>query len=336
MRKIRTGIIGLGRLGSRHAQDIAFQIPEAELAAACSVVPQELELARSWGVPLLYDNYSQMIQEADIDAVAIVSPSPLHADHIIEALEAGKHVFVEKPLAVTVEDCLRVEAAVAAHPDQVFFLGFMRRYDPSYAEAKRKIQAGEIGKPFLFRGVSCDPDSAIDGFIRFAPTSGGNYLDMAIHDIDLMLWFMEDDVRTIAACGGAYKHPEVAAYGGDNAFAMMQFKNGATAFLHAGRTAAHGYQVETEIVGTEGSIRIAGIPRKDALEIYNHHGVVVECQQHFSERFTEAFLIEKRDFYRCIREKTQPAITAHDGTRATRIGFAATKAYETGKLLILE
>ncbi|MGL6202642.1 MAG: Gfo/Idh/MocA family oxidoreductase [Lachnospiraceae bacterium] len=134
-------------------------------------------------------NYSEMIKQACLDAVVIVSISAAHAEQIVEAMEAGLHVFSEKPMGVSLAECERVEQCVEAHPDLKFQLGFMRRFDPSYMEAKRKIDAGELGKPFLFKSTSNDPLATIDGFLSYATHSGGPWLDMSVHDIDLALWY---------------------------------------------------------------------------------------------------------------------------------------------------
>ena len=134
MKKVRIGIVGLGRLGRAHANNLAFGVPAAELVAACSVVPAELEYAKTeLGVAKTYADFGEMCQDPDIDAVVIVSPSTFHPEQISLALKAGKHIFCEKPLAVTLDECYATEKEVEQYPDLVFMLGFMRRYDPSYA-----------------------------------------------------------------------------------------------------------------------------------------------------------------------------------------------------------
>ncbi|MEY8375113.1 Gfo/Idh/MocA family oxidoreductase [Lachnospiraceae bacterium 56-18] len=140
-----------------HARNLAFKIPNAELTAACSIVPAELEYAREeLGVTDVYEDYREMLARADIDAVAIVTTSGEHCWQIAAALDAGKHVFTDKPLGVTVEECRLAEAAVERHPESVFFLGFMRRYDPSYAYAKKKIEEGVIGTPYMVKAAGID------------------------------------------------------------------------------------------------------------------------------------------------------------------------------------
>ena len=152
MKDIKVGIVGLGRLGSVHAQNLAFKIPGCKLVAACSLEQKELDWAKDYlKVEYTTTDYKKMVDEADIEAVVIVSSSPEHCWMIEYALDAGKHVFTDKPLGCSLEECKRAEAAVERHPDKLFFLGFMRRYDPSYADAKAQIDAGHIGKPYLVK-----------------------------------------------------------------------------------------------------------------------------------------------------------------------------------------
>lgn len=336
MKKSRVGIVGLGRLGFHHAQDLMFRIPEVELVAACSIVPAELEKVASWGLEGVYSDYSEMIQKANLDAVFIVSISSVHAEQIMEAMEAGLHVFSEKPMGVSLEECEKVEKCVEAHPELKFQLGFMRRFDPSYMEAKRRIEAGELGKPFLFKSTSNDPLATIDGFLNYAPHSGGPWLDMSVHDIDLALWFLGSEVETIYAIGGGYLYPELEKCGcADNACALLKFKNGAMAQMHVGYSSPHGYQVETEIYGEGKNIRISAVPAKNRIQTYNRDGVLVECDPSWPLRFNEAFLAEKQEFIKCVIEDRTPTVGAKDGTASTRVALAATKAFETGELVHL-
>jgi myo-inositol 2-dehydrogenase/D-chiro-inositol 1-dehydrogenase len=129
-----------------------------------------------------------MLKDKSLDAIFLCTPSGLHVSQIEAGLKAGVHVFSEKPLGVTVAECEHAENVVAAHPDQVFMLGFMRRYDESYAYAKKLIDEGRIGTPFMVRAYGLDPEALVAGAIKFAPTSGGIFLDMAVHDIDLANW----------------------------------------------------------------------------------------------------------------------------------------------------
>ena len=212
----------------------------------------------------------------------------------------------------------------------------MRRYDSSYAYAKKKIQEGAIGKPYMVKAIGIDPEALVEGSIKFAATSGGIFLDMAIHDIDLMRWFLEDEPTEVYALGATFKHPEFQAVGDDEtAVATYKFKNGGIGVIHVGRTAPHGYHVETEIIGTEGSIRISPIPEKNLAMLYNSNGVVTECVEGFPERFAAAYLAEMQEFIDCICENRKPGVSVYDGTKSTAIGFGTTEAWKSGKVVAL-
>lgn len=335
MKKIKFGMVGLGRLGIKHAENIAFKIPQAELTAVCAIEEDRIkDVQNKWGVPYGYTEYDEMIKNEELDAVFLCSPSHLHCEQIEKALEAGLHVFSEKPLGTTLEECRRAEAAIERHPDKVFMLGFMRRYDPSYVYAKKMIDEGKIGKPFLFRGYSQDPESAIEGAIAYAGHSGGQFIDMAVHDIDLARWLLAAEPVQTWGIGGCYKHEEFGEHkDGDNVSALMKFENDAMAFIFAGRTAPHGYNVETEIIGTEGILRIANVPQKNLVEVLDPTGVRKECSQDFLERFEQAYVDELQEFVNCIVEEKKPEVTVYDGTKTTVVAYACKESFETGKLI---
>lgn len=239
MKELRVGIAGLGRLGRVHAANLAHKIPGAVLTAACAPGADSQAYARQeLGLEKVYGDFREMVADPELDAVAIVSPSGEHCWQIEAALDAGKHVFSEKPLGVTMEQCLQAEAAVARHPELVCMLGFMRRYDKSYAYAKEKITAGAIGTPYLVKSTGIDPEAVVEGAIRYSGTSGGIFLDSAIHDMDLMRWFLDSEAAEVYAMGCTFKHPEFKAAGDDEtAVAVYKFENGAMGMVHVGRTA---------------------------------------------------------------------------------------------------
>lgn len=335
MRKIKTGIVGLGRLGRIHAQNLALRLPQADLTAVCSLSIDELQNAKKeLGVNNCYTDFHKMIKEASIEALVIASNSDQHCDQVVEALEAGLHVFCEKPLGVNMEECKKCESAVNLYPQKVFMLGFMRRFDPSYQYADKKIKEGYIGKPVLFRSYSVDPVHAIKGSLAYLPYSAGQFLDMAIHDIDLARWLLNCEPKTVFAMGGCYAYKEFADFeDGDNVSALMQFENDTMVFLFAGRTAPHGYNIETEIIGTEATLRIGSVPQKNLVELLDSTGIRRECSQSFPERFSQAFEDEMKEFLNCIIEERKPEITVYDGIRANYIAELATKSFRENKLI---
>ncbi len=338
MKKIRIGSVGLGRLGKTHAENILYRIPNAELKAVCSVVKSEVdEFQAKWGIEYVYTDFNEMLKNSELDAIFIASSSNVHCRHIEDALNAGFHVFSEKPLGVTIDEVLRVEKIVNSHKDRVFMLGFMRRFDPSYAYAKKLIEDGKIGDPFLIRCYGLDPVKAVQGAIAFAENSGGIFLDMAIHDLDLSRWYLNDEPETVFAVGGCFSYSEFAKYNDvDNAAALIQFKSGKIGMFYAGRTCAHGYHVETEIVGTKGSLRIGTVPEKNLTTVFDETGAVRSCSEGFIERFEKAYLLEVQEFVDCIQESRKPDVVVKDGVMSTIAAYACKESFEKKNLVHLK
>lgn len=335
MKTINFGIVGFGRLGKRHAENIASRVSNAQLKAVCSIVDSELEEAKEKfpGVKT-YKEYSEFLQNEELDAIFIASSSTEHCSQIEEALRKGFHVFSEKPLGVTLEEVKKVEKIVNSYKDQVFMLGFMRRYDKSYADAKRKIDEGLIGKPFLVRCYGLDPVKAVQGAIAFSKNSGGLFLDMAIHDLDLARWFLGSEPKSVYAIGGCFAYEEFKKYNdSDNGTALMQFENDTMGIFYAGRTCTHGYHIETEIIGTKGALRIGTVPEKNLVTIFNDSGVLQECVGGFLERFEEAYVAEVQEFVNCILEGRAPAVGVEDGVKSTEMAYGCKESFENKNLV---
>lgn len=336
MKKIRIGSIGLGRLGYEHAVNIATRVSGAELKALCDVDKEKLrDVAGQLGVEQTYEDYEQMCKNPELDAICIVSPSAMHTEHIQIALENGKHVFCEKPLDTTVEKCREAEQIVSGYPEQVFMLGFMRRYDYSYRKAKEKIERGDIGRIVLIRAYTQDPIATIESTLKFAPHSGGQFLDMCVHDIDLCNWFTGGQKpKELWAVGGCFAYPQYREWNdGDNVSCLIQYEDETMAFLFAGRAAAHGCNVETEIIGTKGTLRIGSVGTDSMLEVLSENGVCRECHPDFMYRWHDAYIAEMEEFVNCIREGRKPGVTVYDGTLASETAYRCKESFETGKKL---
>ncbi|MEY8877369.1 MAG: Gfo/Idh/MocA family oxidoreductase [Leptothrix sp. (in: b-proteobacteria)] len=334
---LRVGIAGLGRLGQRHAQALAFDTRHVQLVAACSPVAAELDFARSeLGVERLHADFDAFIADPAIDAVVLVTPTDLHANQTIAALRAGKHVFVEKPLALNVADCERVLAVAQqmslTHPQQVAMVGFVRRFDPSYQAAAASVEAGDIGRPFLVRSQTCDQNDPDGFFVRFAPTSGGIFMDCSVHDIDLARWLLGRPKATRAFASGTIAlHPALAACGDvDNGLAIVEFEGGARAVFYASRTMAHGHETSTEVIGTAGKLVVGANAALDRVVRSDAHGVRHAVLPDFHARFAEAFSREIDAFVAACRGEAPLTLTLTDALEATRIGLAITRSLHSG------
>jgi myo-inositol 2-dehydrogenase/D-chiro-inositol 1-dehydrogenase len=336
---LRIGIAGIGRMGQRHAMNLAHRTLGAQLVAACSPVAGELEWAREkLDVRHLYRDYKEMLAHPGLDAVYLVTPTSLHAEQIIQALQAGKHVFSEKPLALNVADCLKVEQEAAKYPQLKVLIGFVRRFDPSYRAAHDKVRSGLIGRPFLVRSQTADQNDPSGFFVRFAPTSGGAMLDMSVHDIDVARWFLgAGGARRVYAAGTIAIHQGLAECGDvDNGVAICEFGDGQIACFYASRTMAHGHETLSEIIGTQGRLMVGQNPRVDRVEISDAGGVRNECTPTFYERFAESFQLEAQAFVDTVLGDLPAPLTLRDATEATRIGIALTESLRSGRAVELD
>jgi myo-inositol 2-dehydrogenase/D-chiro-inositol 1-dehydrogenase len=334
---LRVGIAGLGRMGRRHAENLAHRVPGAALVAACSPVADERAWAeRELGVRETHADYAALLA-SDIDAVFLVTPTTLHAQQIVDALHAGKHVFSEKPLSLDLDLCRRVEAEAARFPRLKVMIGFVRRFDRSYADAQAKVASGAIGAPFLVRSQTLDKHDPSGFFVRFSATSGGIFLDMSVHDIDSARWLLGNPAPLrVFATGTVAVHEGLRQYGDvDNGVAVCEFEGGKTAILAASRTMAHGFEATTEIVGTGGRLTVGGNPRANQVDIADAHGVRNECTPTFYERFEEAFLREDQAFVDAVVGDRAPPLTLRDATEATRIGIALRESLLTRRVVEL-
>lgn len=335
MNKTRIGVIGVGELGYRHAFNIAFKVPASHLAAVCSRRGDRAErVRRELEADAAYSDYHDLLADKNVDAVVIASNSIYHPEHIRDSLAAGKHVFCEKPLATDPAVCRELEELVAGYPGQVFFPGFMRRYDPSYRYARELLDRGNLGKPFMISCHSADALSSAERIASIAGTSGGLFLDIGVHDFDLACWFLGSSPKTAYAtgdtflCEGFSKHGDI-----DNGVAVVNYENGAIGVFREGRTAAHGYHIETEIVCERGSVRVGVVPEKNLVTVCDSSRVGRVCQVDFLERFTEAFILEMQAFVDCVQKDVNPENTVRDSTNATLSACAARDSRNQGRIV---
>ncbi|MFT4192118.1 MAG: Gfo/Idh/MocA family oxidoreductase [Comamonas sp.] len=334
-RPLRVGIAGLGRLGRKHAQNLAHRVRGVELAWACSADAADGAYARDeLGVAHFSTDFEAMVHAPGLDAIVLVTPTANHAEQVVQVLEAGRHVFVEKPLALDTVDCERVQAAGERHPGQVAMVGFMRRFDASYRQAHASLAAGELGRPFLVRSQTCDRHDDSGFLLDYAPRSGGIFMDCSVHDIDLARWLLGGPrARRVFASGTIALNPGLQALGDvDNGLALVEFDGGARAVFYASRTFAHGHETQTEVIATGGKLQVGHGAARDRVVTSDAQGVRFQATGDFFERFDAAFLAEMQHFVGACRGEHPPAITLADATEATRIGQAITRSLHSGQV----
>ena len=339
MGKVKLGIIGLGRLGRKHAENIHYHIPNAELTAICSVVQTELDsVAKEMNPQYVTKEYMEIINNEQLDGIVIASSSQEHCAMVCDAAAVGrKNVYTEKPIGMTIEEINKIKAAVEANPGMKFQVGYNRRFDPSVQAAKKKIDEGFIGKPIQIKMINRDPAAMAEFIIKFSPKSGGLILDMLTHDYDCARWFVNSDAKSVYGLGGAFVYEGLKELGDiDNCALLVEFKNGVIGQIETSRNCTYGYHVETEIYGSEGCIRIGTTPVKDRVTYMNADGVTVKCAEWFFEYWEPTFLAEMQDFVDCIIEDRQPLVSLDDGYKAVEWAYAATEAVKNQKIVYMD
>lgn len=325
MATINIGVIGLGRIGRINSRHLLGYTQGARLAAVSTRRP--VAAAEFFGQAAnvkIYTDYHDLLADPTIDGVLVVTHTHTHHDIVMAAAEAGKAVFCEKPIALTLAETDSMLAAIEK-AGVLFQVGFMRRFDKGFAAAKRKIEAGEIGAPIVAQAMSRDPNCP-DPDWAAPPNSGGMILDLAIHDFDMLRWLMNDEVEKVYAEGGNLTCPALVEAGDiDTAIINLRFNRGGLGYVEAGRNCRYGYDIRCEIRGTEGTLQI-GYLRDTPLLSLMPQGVTHDTVAWFEERFTPAYNAQLDHFIECIRQDKPPLTGAVDARLALQISLAATQS----------
>jgi len=334
MARLNIGVIGVGRLGKVYVRDLAGRIPETRVVAVADPAAALAEqVAAEFDVPKSYADPLALIDDPAVDAIVIVTPTHTHRELVLAAVDRRKPTFCEKPPALSLQEIAEMKRAIDA--SGLFFqMGFMRRFDTGYAAAKKQIEAGRIGQPLVFKATSRDP---FRPSLEYAnpSSSGGMLIDMGIHDFDLARWFM-GDVRSVAAIGATIAYPELETVGDiDNAIASLTFNSGKLGVVDLTRSGIYGYDISTEILGLEGTIRIGYLRETPIMIMTKANGVSHDTVPYFMERFRDAYTSQLQNFAQNVLHQRETPITIDDGMEALRVGVAATRARESGNTVIV-
>jgi len=335
MNKLGVGVIGVGTLGRRHAENLRRAIPSAQLiavadsdAARAKQVAVELELEHHYG------RWEPLLERKDIQAVVIAAPSRFHAPATKDAAAVGKHVFCEKPPALSLAEAEAAQAAVSK-AGVLFQIGFMRRYDLAYAKAKRQIEAGEIGEPLLFKSTGRDRQPPPRSFFQDG-INGTLFLDSTIHEFDLARWLMNDDVVEVHAFGGVRACPELAEFGDvDSAVVNLRFGRGGIGNVESLRKANYGYDIRTEIVGSNGALQMGYLQQTGQL-VLTGTAASYDVVDHWLVRFADAYLNELRDFVDTVLAGKSPRVSGLEGLRALAVSLAAERSWRESRPIVLD
>ncbi len=324
--KLRFGILGAGRIGRVHAETLAFRLPEAEIAAIADVNQEAAHaLAARCGIPRVAASAAEIFADGMIDAVLICTSTDTHAGLIAQAAEAGKHIFCEKPVSLSLK---KIDESLAAVEKAGVKLqvGFNRRFDSNFIRVRQAVASGEIGTPNLMHIISRDPAPPPLTYLR---PSGGLFLDMMIHDFDMARYLLGDEVEEVYTAATVMVDPGFAKEDDfDTAVVVLRFKSGAIGTIDNSRKATFGYDQRVEILGSKGKI---------ASENRYPNQVVVSGEKcvytdlplnFFMQRYTESFALELELFVKSVLEDKPTAVTGADSRVPVTMALAARKSHD--------
>lgn len=331
MKSIGVCLIGAGRAGMIHARNYVNKVPGAHMEAVADYVEETAKsAAEELGVKKFYTDYREAVKDNAVDAVVVVSPTNLHKEIVIECANAGKHIFCEKPMAMNTEECRAMIEACRKNRVKLQ-IGFMRRFDSSYRDAKARLDAGEIGELVMIRSCTRGPSKPRE-WMYDIKKSNGILAEVNSHDIDTVRWMAGSDIKTMHVEAGNYRNRQAAEkypdyY--DNVIMMGQLENGVQYVIDGAVYVKYGYDAQAELLGTRGCIRISRAEADNVVTINDTEGMCRPFISSWTELFKEAYLEEDISFIKAIAEDTETFVTGRDG-------LMAVKAVEEGNAVILK
>ena len=327
---LKIGIIGAGRIGQVHAESITKYVKEAEVKSIADVYLSDSvkEWAKNMGINEVYDDYKKILEDKEIDAVLICSSTDTHSPISIEAINAGKHVFCEKPID---HDINRIKDVIKALEGTKvkYQVGFNRRFDHNFRAVKNAVKEGKVGIPHILKITSRDPQPPA---IEYIKVSGGMFLDMTIHDFDMARYLLDSEVTEVYAQGAVLVDKRIGEEGDvDTAIITLKMENGALAVIDNSRQAAYGYDQRAEVFGTKGQVAAYNDTVSTA-EVTNADGVIKEKPLFFFlERYMQAYAQEMREFIEAIVNDTDVPVGAVDGLKPVLIANKKKKSVEENR-----
>ncbi|MCM3362441.1 Gfo/Idh/MocA family protein [Niallia sp. MER TA 168] len=321
---LRIGVIGTGAIGKEHIRRITNNLSGGKIVAVTDIEEASAKSAmEQFGLDAaIYPDGKTLIAEGDVDAVLVTSWGPEHEESVIAAIEAGKYVFCEKPLATTIEGCMRIVEAEMKHGKRLVQVGFMRRYDSGYLQLKEAIDNKFIGEPLLLHCAHRNPEVDTTYSTDMAIT------DTLIHEIDVLHWLVNDDYKSVQVIfpkKTRYAHEELR----DPQFVILETKSGIVINVEISVNCKYGYDIQCEVVGEEG---IAKLPEVPSITFRKNGRIGSNILMDWKERFMDAYDTELQDFIDAIRKTGEPnGPTAWDGYIAQVTAEACLKAQNSGK-----
>ncbi len=317
-KKINIALIGAGRAGMIHARNFRTSVPFAQITAVCDPIGDAAEIAaKELEIDKYYTDYHDVMNDKTINAVIIATPTKYHCEIAVAAAEAKKDILCEKPMAMTVEECNIMDAAARKNGVKLQ-IAFMRRFDISFMEAKKRILAGDIGDVVMVRSNTRGP-SIPKPWMYDISKSNGPLAEVNSHDIDTLRWFAESDFETVFAIGGNFRCPDAKKdfpdfY--DNVTLNASFKNGCQGLIDGAQGVLYGYDARCEILGTKGCIYLGNTRENSVTVCRSDMHRDEEYINSWKNLFRDAYLEEDCDFARAIIEDREPKVTGYDGKMA--------------------
>jgi myo-inositol 2-dehydrogenase/D-chiro-inositol 1-dehydrogenase len=329
MKKLNIGLIGTGRIGRLHAENLARRIPEANLAMVCDALPDSAaECAADFQIPVVVPDPQAIFESPEIEAVAICSSTDTHADLMIKAARAGKHIFCEKPLAL---DLASIDQALSEVEQSGVKLqvGFNRRFHANFKKVHDLVAAGKIGQPHLLRISSRD---AAPPPVSYIKVSGGIFLDMTIHDFDLARYLMDSEVEEVFATGAVLVDPAIGEAGDvDTAAITLRFANGAIGTIDNSRRAVYGSDQRAEVFGSKGVAMAENNRPHNTSFLSSEETTMALPYARFLDLYRDSFVAELESFISAIQRDTEPLVTGLDGRIPLVMGLAAGRSLQENR-----
>ena len=333
MRNLRFGIVGLGRMGKIHFDNINLNIKQATILGVSNLNPENKKWVKERSDAKIYDHYDKMVRDSKIDAIIISSPTSFHIEHINIALKAGKAIFCEKPVELSFKKVKLIKDSIK-DSKVPFMVGFNRRYDQSMQKIKKSIKNGTIGTPQIIGITSRDPAPPD---INYLKTSGGLFLDMAIHDFDMACFLNENPVESVYSTGSVFGDKQIENLGDvDTAVTTLNFENGSIATINNSRKAAYGYDQRVEVFGDLGMCATNN-------QLPDNHFIADENGIHtprpigfFLERYADSYRSIIKEFISCLIEKREMPNGINSGLNSLHISLAAKKSFQEKRVVYLK
>lgn len=329
---VNVGIIGAGRIGQVHAKSILTGVPDSKILAIADpyIKPEVAEWAKSVGVENVYKDHHKILEDPRIDAVLICASTDQHASLSLEAIAAGKHIFCEKPIDQSIAKIEEVKAALAASPKKlVYQVGFNRRYDHNYRAMRKAVEDGKIGEVQFVRVSSRDPEPPP---AQYVAGSGGMFMDMMIHDLDMVRYLSGLEIVEVYAQGACLVDPAIGEAGDvDTVTITLKLSNGALATIDGSRKAVYGYDQRGEVFGSKGCV-VSANDSDSNIVLSTVEGVTAEKPLwFFLERYMGSYQAEVREFIDCVKNGKEPWVGIEDGLLSIKLALACAKSLKENR-----